>query len=88
VDRTGGEAPYSEETARMVDAEVARIIRECHEEALRLLSVHRPQLDMLAEALLDRETLDERDVLKVTGLPPAPALESGKAPRTVRPSAA
>jgi cell division protease FtsH len=80
ADRSGGGAPYSEETAAAVDEEVARIIRECHDEALRLLTDHRRALDALAEALLARETLDEGDVLNVTGLPPAPALTNEKAP--------
>jgi cell division protease FtsH len=80
MDSSGGGASYSEETARTVDAEVARIIRECHEEALRLLTDHRRELNALAEALLVRETLDEREILATTGLPPAPALESGKVP--------
>jgi cell division protease FtsH len=80
ADRSGGGTPYSEETAGAVDEEVARIIRECHEEALRLLTEHRRALDALAEALLARETLDEREILKVTGLPPAPALTNEKAP--------
>jgi cell division protease FtsH len=62
----------SEETARAIDAEVHRIIEECHAEAHRLLESHRPSLDALADALLARETLDEREILEVTGLPPAP----------------
>ena len=56
------------------------IIAESHEEARRLLSAHRKQLDALAEALLSRETLNEQDILEVTGLPPAPALETGMLP--------
>src|SRR5690606_13594047 len=32
-----GTKPYSEETGRLIDAEVARIIHECHEDAKRLL---------------------------------------------------
>jgi cell division protease FtsH len=78
VDRSGGGAPYSEETAHAVDEEVARIIRECYQEARRLLSEHRRELDGLAEALLARETLDEQEILEVTGLPAAPALASAK----------
>jgi cell division protease FtsH len=65
---------FSEETARAVDAEVHRIIEESHAEARRLLEAHRPALDALADALLARETLDEREILEVTGLPPAPRL--------------
>lgn len=58
----------SEETARMIDTEVRRIITECHEEALRLLQEQRAALDALAGALLERETLDEQEILAVTGL--------------------
>jgi cell division protease FtsH len=75
-----GSKPFSEETARAIDAEVLRIISESHEEAKRLLSAHRKQLDALAEALLARETLSEQDILEVTGLPPAPPLETGMLP--------
>jgi len=71
-----GEKPFSEATAEAIDAEVRKIISESHEEAKRLLSAHRKQLDALAEALLARETLSEREILQVTGLPPAPPLET------------
>jgi cell division protease FtsH len=70
--------PFSEETARMIDAEVLRIINESHETAKSLLSQHRKQLDALANALLARETLDEGEILEVTGLPPAPQLVSSR----------
>ena len=55
-----------------------RIINECHEEARRLLTERRKELDALAGALLERETLDEEEILEVTGLPPAPPLENRK----------
>ena len=70
----GGEKPFSEETARIIDAEVQRIIGESHDRAVSLLHEHRKPLDALVAALLERETLDEREILEVTGLPPAPAL--------------
>jgi cell division protease FtsH len=70
--------PYSEETARAVDAAVLKIINESHEQAKALLRTHRAQLDALVGALLERETLDEQEILGVTGLSPAPALESGR----------
>ncbi|MDQ2670359.1 MAG: AAA family ATPase, partial [Gemmatimonadota bacterium] len=78
----GPSRAFSEETARIVDAEVRRIIGESHDEAARLLTEHRPQLDALAEALMARETLGEREILEVTGLPPAPALD-GRRPAAV-----
>src|SRR5205823_742909 len=51
-----GARPFSEDTARTIDAEVLRIIGESHEEARRLLTAHRKELDALAEALVARET--------------------------------
>jgi cell division protease FtsH len=71
-----GARPFSEETAQAIDSEVRRIIGECHDQARALLSRHRGQLDALARALLERETLDEQEILEVTGLPPAPALDA------------
>jgi len=71
-----GERPFSEETARTIDAEVARIIGESYEEARRLLNEHRKSLDGLVDALLAHETLDEQEILRATGLPPAPRLET------------
>lgn len=63
-----GRKDISEHTAQQVDQEVRRIIQECHAEATRLLKEHRAQLDALAKALLDRETLDEEAIKLVTGL--------------------
>jgi cell division protease FtsH len=82
-----GARPFSEDTAQAIDAEVRRIIGECHDEARRLLTGHRQQLDALAKALLERETLDEQAILEVTGLPPAPPLAGRRrraAPRPVK----
>ena len=59
---------FSEETARLVDAEVRGIIAESHDDARRLLTEHRAALDALAQALLEQETLDEQEILRVTGL--------------------
>ncbi|MCC6195996.1 MAG: ATP-dependent zinc metalloprotease FtsH [Burkholderiales bacterium] len=69
-----GERPFSDETARLVDVEVQRIIGECYGEAMRLLKEHRGALDALVRALLERETLGEDEILAVTGLPRAPEL--------------
>ena len=40
----------------------------------------RKQLDALAEALVNRETLDEQEILTVTGLPPAPVPDARPLP--------
>jgi cell division protease FtsH len=60
--------PYSESTATLIDAEVQRILQAAYDEATRLLSEHRHELDRLAEALLEHETLDEDRIVDVTGL--------------------
>ncbi len=51
-----------------------RIISESHAEATQRLHEHRSELDALVAALLAHETLDERAIHEVTGLPSAPAL--------------
>ena len=61
---------YSEETARTVDAEILRIINECHERAKRLLEEHRSRLDALARTLLEKETLDEVELRQLTSAAP------------------
>jgi len=77
-----GSKSFSEETAKTIDAEVLGIIRESYEQAKRLLVEHRAQLDSLAEALVSKETLGEDEILQVTGLPPAPSLETAKLGKT------
>jgi cell division protease FtsH len=65
-----GGKPYSESTANLIDAEVRRMIQENYDEAVRLLRLHRSQLDALATALLEHETLEEDEILAVTGMLP------------------
>ncbi|HEY3117222.1 MAG TPA: cell division protein FtsH, partial [Chloroflexota bacterium] len=70
----GGGKQHSEETAQVIDEEVQRILQESYAEASRLLSTHRAELDALAEALLEKETLEEQQILDITGLPSAASL--------------
>jgi cell division protease FtsH len=60
--------PYSEATSELIDAEVRRIVEECHRDADRLLAAHRDKLESLAKALLNAESLDEKEIRSVTGL--------------------
>jgi cell division protease FtsH len=56
---------YSEDTSRVIDAEVERILRDQEERALEVLSRHRGGLDAVARALLDEETIDGATVGKL-----------------------
>jgi cell division protease FtsH len=58
----------SEETQRLVDAEVRRIVDESYDAVVALLREHREQLDSLADALLERETLDEDEAYAAAGV--------------------
>jgi cell division protease FtsH len=60
--------PYGEATAQLIDDEMRRIAEECLAEAERLLADHRPQLDALAKALLRDDSLDEQEIIAVTGV--------------------
>ena len=54
-----GAAEVSEDTRKLVDEEVRRIVEEAHAAVTQLLTEHRDRLDSLTEALLATETLDE-----------------------------
>ncbi|TMG70199.1 MAG: ATP-dependent zinc metalloprotease FtsH [Chloroflexi bacterium] len=74
--------PYSEATAQLIDDEVRRIAEECLADAEKLLTEHRSQLDALAHSLLKNDSLDEAEILKVTGIKPAAAPAAPAAPVT------
>ncbi|MBC7459567.1 ATP-dependent zinc metalloprotease FtsH [Candidatus Saccharibacteria bacterium] len=63
-DRMTHERPYSEETAKVIDGEVAVLIKEAAHRAETVLKANMASLKKLADALLVEETLDEVGVLK------------------------
>jgi cell division protease FtsH len=61
---------YSEDTAIKIDQEVKRIVEQNYARARHILMEHRPLLQRVAEALLEREVLDAEEVrMLVEGLP-------------------
>ncbi|MFC9925142.1 ATP-dependent zinc metalloprotease FtsH [Streptomyces sp. NPDC127190] len=56
------------QTLDVIDAEMRRIVDECYEEACRKLREHRGQLDALAQALLENETLEEAEAYRIAGI--------------------
>jgi len=53
---------YSEQTAQEIDAEVRRIITEQYERAKRIVTENLDKLDLISEALLERETIDGLEI--------------------------
>ena len=56
---------YSDDTAKMIDEEIFRILHEQEARAYEVLSKHRRALDLVAEALLERETIDGGEVARI-----------------------
>ncbi|WP_234430725.1 ATP-dependent zinc metalloprotease FtsH [Streptomyces sp. NRRL F-4489] len=72
--------PYSEQTQRLIDEEITRLVRQAEQRATDLLRDHRPALDHLADLLTTRETVDGSavlDVLRGRGPEPGPGLAGG-----------
>ena len=54
--------PYSEDTARLIDEEVRKILDRGYAEAMRLLSENRDDMELLVEALLEYESLSSEEI--------------------------
>jgi cell division protease FtsH len=65
----GAGRPYAEDTQRVIDREVSRLLREAERRATDMLSEHRGSIDRLVERLLESETVDGQDVYAITGRP-------------------
>jgi cell division protease FtsH len=62
--------PYAESTQRVIDEEVATLLREAEQHASKTLAEHRDELGRLTELLLERETIDGTDVDHILGRGP------------------
>jgi cell division protease FtsH len=62
--------PYAEATQRVIDEEVAKLLREAEQRATAMLTEHRDALERLTELLLERETIDGTDLDEVLGRVP------------------
>ncbi len=54
--------PYSQKTAEAIDAEVKSLVETAYAKATELLTSNRDKLELLATTLLEKETMDGRDV--------------------------
>ncbi len=60
---------YSEETARMIDSEVQRFLIQADHKAMKTLNEYRPQLEALAKALVEKESLELPEITVILGVP-------------------
>ena len=67
---------YAEDTARMIDAEVKRIMSEAHGEARRILTGHRDDLEAVTRRVLELEVMEGDELRALLGIPQAAAQES------------
>jgi cell division protease FtsH len=62
--------PYSDETARVIDEEVSKMIEGQYQRALKILSENKDKLTMLAEKLLTSEVIFKEDLVEIFGKRP------------------
>ena len=70
---------YSEDTARIVDGEIKRIVSEAHQRCTTLLQENMETLHRIAAALLERETISGEDLDLLMENKPLPPLDNGNA---------
>ena len=67
-DLMGNARDYSDDTARVIDEEVEKILRACEQRCEDLLTEHRNGLDLVARGLLEHETLHGAEVRRLVDL--------------------
>jgi cell division protease FtsH len=61
---------YAEDTARLIDAEVKRIMTDAHTEARRILTERRDELESVTRRLLEIEVMEGEELRQMLGVPP------------------
>jgi len=61
------EKDYSEDTAKIVDEEVKRIVDECYDRTKKLIQDNKGKIDSIVIALLEKEVLDAEEVKRIIG---------------------
>jgi cell division protease FtsH len=56
---------YSDDVASKIDSEVRRLVEEAHDEAREILSKYRDKLDLMADRLLEKESIDKEEVAEI-----------------------
>jgi cell division protease FtsH len=71
---------YAEDTARLIDAEVKRIMTDAHGEARQILTHRRGELETVTRRLLEIEVMEGEELRQMLGLPPATQLPDDATP--------
>ncbi|CAK7898669.1 mitochondrial respiratory chain complexes assembly protein Yta12p [[Candida] anglica] len=66
--------PFSEETNKIVDQEVQRIVKECYDKCTQLLTEKSKEVQMVAEELIKKEFITREDMIRMLGKRPFPEL--------------
>jgi len=83
----GPERDYAEDTARLIDGEVKRIMNDAHEQARRILAEKRELLEQITRRLLDIEVMEGDELRRMLGAPtPPPHAERETTDSTLRPN--
>ena len=83
----GDTARYSDETASIIDKEIKRIVDEAHQRAVKLLEDNREILVRVSEALIERETIDGKELDLLIKGEPLPELPKAPPPLPPAPPA-
>src|SRR5687767_14028146 len=75
---------YAEDTARLIDAEVKRIMTDAHTTARQILAERRDLLEAVTRRLLDQEVMEGDELRHILGVPP-PALPEASPENTPLP---
>jgi len=78
--------PFSEETGKIIDEEVRKMIAEAYQRTLQLLTEHKEEVEKLAKALLDKEVLHKSDVEELIGKRPFEPEKNGDIHETFAPT--
>ena len=78
----GQSREYSEEIAAKIDREVASILAKCYEQAKKILSDNKDKLELLAQSLLEQETLNRAEFVSLMETGSLPETNEGDKPRT------
>ncbi len=74
---------YSEETAARIDAEVKKLCQQCYDMAVQALAENREKLDLLADALLQHETISRKEFLTLMETGELPEISGDGKPRSL-----